>query len=854
MEQKQLVRSFLTLQDKGKISADVTMTDVTNWLMHSMSGLRLQQLPAIAKRCSAIEISPTATGRSVLNWTKKGTQMMQEVTKEVQREMRLERLWAVSKKEKGKRTTKSKKDSQDKDTEKHLGGDGEPNRSITSPSQNSNPKQISSTTPLTANTYEKGEDVNQDGKGSLSLPNMPCLQSPPYDSLDLMLSATANEKIYYSPQNLPSSAPLDRQQPFSDAKKKLSAVCQKLITEPTSPPTPPSSCKIIKCNTSTPQTLLEEHFKGLVTPEELQVVLQGIVLTLVEEVNHVLVPAIVAFEYARMLASSSPLVLPPCFAMSSLSSLSSKISPGTSSSLCTTPDVYVTYPDYTLPTCTEARQVEMASRRSSEDLWEDERHNFGKKVVAPTTSLLLKVENIIKDVIKDSVESFPKEMTLVNPMPTGSIAKDQEAEAKSGAKVKEQKPEGNTVTEVGVKTDAAADVFIDATDTSTAATTNTIAPTTDATIVTTSSKSDSPLFQKSPDNIENNTEQRLVAKDGNTVTEVGVKTVAAADVFIDATDTSTAATTNTTAPTTDATIVTTSSKSDSPLFQKSPDNIENNTEQRLVAKDVMNNCPEFRESDVSNMTEEEIHSDSANSKCGSDSGTGFVVSLEKSIWLSSKQVDEVLEKVSTILEEEWTYWSPPHLTPEPEGGHAGVEVVLPPPNGLIFASIQKMQLDKYLERKLMSFFAGQRISIPMSELPSPVDSFFPNTHENLPWSSTSAVSPMSIKVTKWLLQTIQRRNGWEGSMNSDLEGMDSRQVREKHILCEVIQALLDHLNNLSTTKSLSKKTQSESSLRPQGNTHQIGPVSADGVLSDMSLAASELTKDVMSKLLLEDSD
>ncbi|XP_063040971.1 uncharacterized protein LOC134435859 [Engraulis encrasicolus] len=1139
-EQKDLVRTFFTLQEKGEISNDMTMSDVTNWLVQSgrnyvvnqnsaaksrsMSGLRLQQLPAIAKRCSAIEITSASTGRNVLNWTNKGARMIHDVTKEVQREMRVERRWAISKKDReqrrveqmqkrlkrGKKTHKSKKGSPDKDIENRGGLEqiaeetseetteetsgvtsgvtsgetsGETTASVAaeSSSQTSSAQHISSSSSKHIAPIEYSAAILCGRRDLLekswSMPKIP---------LDPINCPRATERVYHSQPTSPRGY-LDWQHPFSDTRKKLSAICQKLVTEPTLPSTT-SYCTIpdkITSAASVPshlvksqQSFLEDHFKGVMTPEELQMVLQGIVVSLVEEVNQVLVPAIVAFQYERILPFTSPMVLPPCFAVSSTSSqcTSSKISRVTSSSnssssLCTTPEAYVTYPDYTTaecgaggaPPCCMGPHVSdgSSSSRSSENMAEEERRHFGLKVVAPTASLMLKVESIIKDVIRDSVETFKKEIQPVGkaPLPTivsrveqhtvspGDRVEDTGAKkAKRGVSFKEEpeekvletdveENEEDTEVELGIEKTDVADAFLaacttdvpiaanvdtsaaikdtpstspdsafandsintsDATSSTngsantsraitppngianagstivtalTSESTNTSAPsltagiTNGTTAAATKGNTNTSTFAAAPD-ITNNTTTATVDDTYSTTTaaapadsthtipsgedttnnaaaaasEDALKTTAAVTVdsittaavrvYMNITAARSAETpiTTTAATPVDSThaipdctepaaVVTVVSVPDSPpLFKKSPENMESTSElPRPEEKDVTSIRPDLGERSLGKVSEESLRSARSRShtsgssdtgsegSSGSGSGSGFVVSLEKCISLSARQVDEVLEKVTTALEEEQQFWLLPDTPDSLEGlffsseraSTAGVEEmstttptpVLPRPKSLIFAIIQKMQLDNYLQHKLVSFFAKQRLSAspPTTSRPEsgsisrsasqcelsssqPVGSFSypllsPDTCEQLRWADGSplgSVSPHSIKVTRWLLQTIQRRNGWQGTMSSDAEAMDSKQMREKHILCEIIQALLDHLDHLSRCEA--RKTQSESSLRTpmSGLSKQRSggerSRSMGSAVSDMSLAASELTKEVMAKLLSDDSD
>ncbi|XP_041933352.1 uncharacterized protein LOC121696093 isoform X1 [Alosa sapidissima] len=865
-EQKEMVRTFLTLQEQGRISSEVTVADVTDWIWRSMPALRLQHLPAIAKRCSAIEVSPGSTGRSELMWSVRGIWMSEEVTREVQREMRLERRWVDSKinKEKKreeriqgklkkvKKTVKSKSknvsqeglSSEDphlppKKIETRIGGQGEPSQSLdVSSSLPTSSKVPSPRGDLTTKLCERWEEL---GVGKTASPlKSPCQHSPPHADIDLIFPLTPNDRVRSSRQNSPErNISLVKQHLFSDAKKKLSEICQKLVIQPSTSPRPASACGIIRgkmpsaeqissCLIDIQQTLLENHFKGMVTSEELQIVLRGMVVTLVEEVNNILIPAITAFEYERVLPANSPKDLSSCY---NTSSTTSKISPViTSSSQCSMSEVHVTYPIYMLPNSRGASRVELWRASSPEDGQDDDRRSLRKKVVAPTAGLLLKVENLIKDIIKDSVDVFSKQTGQVNGTATVSIAKCAEDKAESDVKIQEAKPED----ERAMKVDAERCCMVspETTDNPTAVTINTTTAVTIADPIATTDKTAV---------VTMNTTTTLVSTD---ITNTAVTTDATASFTME---------TSTTAVTTDATAVVaidttfadTDFSSDRHLVEQSSDNIGKDSEQQLEANDVMSD-PEFSGSEESHVTKEAYDCESTSS----DASSGFVVSLEKSILLSSDQVDEILEKVTFALEEErLCSW----LTSSPEDKHKDAEAVSPPPNSVIFAILQKMQLDKYLQRKLMSFFVGRQMTSLGSPSTSPMAaSSHPGAQESLSWSSLSEINPHSIKVTKWLLQTIQRRNSWEGSMTSDRQEMDGQQFREKHLVCEVIQALLDHLNDVSATRSLSRQTQSESDVRA-GVTAQGGPVHVDAVVSDTSLAACEFTKDIVSKLLLEDN-
>lgn len=693
--------------------------------------------------------------------------------------------------------------------------------------------------------------------------------------------------------------------------------------------------------------------------------LKGIVVTLVEKVNKVLIPAIVAFEHERELAANSP---NDCY---DSSSSTAKVSPVTSSSCCSMPEVRVTYPDYTLPTSRGPSRVELWSVSSPEDGQDYDRLRLGKKVIAPTASLLLRVENLIKDIIKDSVEVFTAQTGQANVMASVNIATDAGAKTEPDAEIIETKPKevrvmdvvaerccmvspettDTTTTDATALSSEATALSSDATASSSDATalssddtddiafviSNTIAPVTMDTIASTTDKT-AVVIMNTTTAVTMDTlgpTDQIAVITMNTATTVIAETFATTDKTAvvslnsptgDATDTigptdktavvtmntTTAVTMDTTATlhksavvtlntptavttettsntdkttvetlntaiaatmdtiatmnktdvtlnattcvTTDATTVSnmdttcmdTDLNTDRHLNKQLREGKEKDSKQQLEAKDATNSCPEISESEASHVTEE-VDDDSEGS-------SAFVVSLEKSIQLSSDQVDEILEKVTCILEEERPYlWVPSDMLTLEDGPASDLEPTFPSPNCVIFAIIQKMQLDKYLERKLMSFFAGRQMTSQGIVSMSPSASSLRGAQESLSWNSLAEVNPHSIKVTKWLLQTIQRRNCWQGNMTSDLEAMDVRQMREKHLICEVIHALLDHLNNVSTTQSISRQTRSETDVCGLGIVAHGGPLHVDTVVSETSLAASELTNDVMSKLVLEDN-
>ncbi|XP_076863945.1 uncharacterized protein LOC143516272 isoform X2 [Brachyhypopomus gauderio] len=102
VDQKKLVRSILTLQEHGTTLSDVTVCDITNWLskngkifLRSKWGesSSLTKLPDVG--CSS-----NSPYTSELTWSTTSYKSLHEITKEVWREMKLERHWWINQQEK----------------------------------------------------------------------------------------------------------------------------------------------------------------------------------------------------------------------------------------------------------------------------------------------------------------------------------------------------------------------------------------------------------------------------------------------------------------------------------------------------------------------------------------------------------------------------------------------------------------------------------------------------------------------------------------------------------------------------------------------------------------------------------
>ncbi|XP_034150724.1 fibrous sheath-interacting protein 2 [Esox lucius] len=305
-EQKELVRKFLNLKQQGQIPEHISLSDVTEWLLHR--GRRLfskrqqaimtrsfpdnyTRLPKIAMRSNVVDLvcCPSSPCRSKRIWNAKGRALLHEVTKEVKREMRLEQHMLTN------RQKKEKANQEKQQKRMCFKGCKKKRHSLTKTDPQDSPESM-------GNTFGSDPDNTQ---------------------VDLVGCATTS---------------ISAHQPSSNPEQKcegLSAVCQDMIESMNqkSPISYHNLCakgpglvdtisssliprgillgqggylqSITKQLSEIEQRLLEEHIKGTITAEELHGIMQSVVVSVVEEVNRILIPAIMAFEVERRTNSIS---------------------------------------------------------------------------------------------------------------------------------------------------------------------------------------------------------------------------------------------------------------------------------------------------------------------------------------------------------------------------------------------------------------------------------------------------------------------------------------------------------------------------------------------------------------------
>ncbi|XP_024299273.2 uncharacterized protein LOC112265998 [Oncorhynchus tshawytscha] len=230
--------------------------------------------------------SPTC--RSELLWNAKGRALLQEVSKEVKREMRLEQRWVTSQREK----EKMKRERQ----QRRLKGGKKDSPTKTDSQDNSESMDnilISVSNP----------DNNQfDPSDHHSLPSpveQKCDVTRKLSALCHNMVEAVNQKSIISAHNLFAEGP-----GLVDSVSSTLVTCSSLIGQAG------SLQSITQQLSEIEQRLLMEHFKGTITTEDLHTIIHSVVVTVVEEVNGILIPAIMAFEYERLTGSVSSSDIP----------------------------------------------------------------------------------------------------------------------------------------------------------------------------------------------------------------------------------------------------------------------------------------------------------------------------------------------------------------------------------------------------------------------------------------------------------------------------------------------------------------------------------------------------------------
>ncbi|XP_070968557.1 serine-rich adhesin for platelets-like isoform X2 [Oncorhynchus clarkii lewisi] len=236
-----------------------------------------------------LDCCSSLTCRSELLWNAKGRALLQEVSKEVKREMRLEQRWVTSQQEK----EKMKRERQQK---RRLKG-GKKDSPAKTDSQD-NPESMDNILISVSNP-----DNNQfDPSDHHSLPSpveQKCDVTRKLSALCHNMVEAVNQKSIISAHNLFAEGP-----GLVDSVSSTLVTCSSLIGQAG------SLQSITQQLSEIEQRLLKEHFKGTITTEDLHTIIHSVVVTVVEEVNGILIPAIMAFEYERLTGSVSSSDIP----------------------------------------------------------------------------------------------------------------------------------------------------------------------------------------------------------------------------------------------------------------------------------------------------------------------------------------------------------------------------------------------------------------------------------------------------------------------------------------------------------------------------------------------------------------
>ena len=567
-----------------------------------------------------------------------------------------------------------------------------------------------------------------------------------------------------------------------------------------------------------------------ITSEELQMIMRDVVVTVVEEVNSILIPAIMAFESERLMSRSSDT---PTTTRSTLSS-SEYYRPFSGSLSSSTPQRLIGSAALPVPeenrnaTSLEKPEIPLSPLMSSEN--EPPPVSCTLPLESSRASLLVKVEGLLQDVIKATVNQG-----------------DRKDESKSNNLNMEERGEVESrsveAASRGINKDIPLEDLYQVAASSERAIGD-IIPKVEAYGVDTSVDALSDTKEEDVASVEDRKEV-MAAQEVNTsvyvlpdTKEKKEKTVADCKTKHKQ-EAKAEGSLDTEAKLTEALEV-------NPLDKEAT--IEMNIHEPSVTAER-----EFR-SDL--ITQAELSSCTAgglefqlDEEDGGKPHKGQFKSLARIMTLSSDQVDEILEKVIDVLIEErhvvlFPEDSPansPSLTttsPEsrpvsgplccvsvgPEPHLQGPGEDFDPPGKLLGGRSGSLFLDPQLSQEKVSYaeilpYANRIINVLVHEihndnnLGEPVGGLkentllrrnvmLPSVHSARSKESVSeipvlrvlkkadlrsllAANPNSIRVTLWILQTIQRRHGWMGH-----ENISGKQPMESRLLCEVIQILV----------------------------------------------------------------
>ncbi|XP_062343066.1 uncharacterized protein LOC134040913 [Osmerus eperlanus] len=822
------------------IASTVTMSDVTEWLlqrgrnifnMRKANRLRLSsarevesdsffpKLPCIAPSSNMVclDCSSSATYRSEMMWNSKGRQILEEITREVRREMRLKSKGAVDQRAR----EKQKKDSY------------EFRRYLKAQRKRLECEAVENDTSCAENITLDPTITQVDGTASANSCSFEYKPWPSYTEpgcgVKTELSSLCQNLVVAVTKRSIVSA--HSPQPFNEGctsnASSVLGTCGSLIEDS-------DSFQSISWQLSEiQQTLLEEHFKGTITSEELQVIMRDVVVTVVEEVNSILIPAIMAFEYERLMSRSSDT---PTTTRSTLSS-SEYYRPFSGSLSSSTPQRLI---GAALPvpeenrnaTSLEKPEIPLSPLKSSEN--EPPPVSCTLPLESSRASLLVKVEGLLQDVIKATVNQGDRKdeskSNNLNMEERGEVESKGVEAASRGIKKAIPLEELYQVAATSERAIREKEVIGD------------IIP--KAHGVDTSVDALSDTKEEDVASVEDR-------KDVMAAPEVKTSVCVLPDTKKKKEETVADWRTNHKQEAEAEGSLDTEAKRTEALEVNPRDKeatIEVNTDKPPVTAERDFRSDSITKAEMSSCTAGGVEFQ-LDEEDGGKPHKGLFKSLARIMTLSSDQVDEILEKVIDVLIEERHVVlfpedspanSPSLTTSSPESRpvsgplccvSVGQEPHLQcpgedfdPPGKLLGGRSGSLFLDPQLSQEKVSYaeilpYANRIINVLMHEMHNdnnlcePVGGLkenpllqrnvmLPSVHSTRSKESASeipvlrvlkkadlrsllAANPNSIRVTLWILQTIQRRHGWMGH-----ENISGKQPKESRLLCEVIQILV----------------------------------------------------------------
>ncbi|KAL0962179.1 hypothetical protein UPYG_G00336730 [Umbra pygmaea] len=310
-EQKQLLRTFLTRQQQGQIPDNLTLSDVTEWLLARGSSLfsqmkqaararrfpakneveeefSLSRLPKITKKYSLgnLNCCPCSTCSSKMIWNAKGHALLQEVIKEVKREIRLERYTHTKKEQKEKMKQKRQQ------KRLCLKGQKMEMHSPTRTGQQNSPETLKNLVESVSDSDNTLDDLVDFTKTRLSTHQISPYPEQKHERLSAMCQ---NQVEYVKPKSAISAHNI-----CTDSPGLVDTISFSLVTGGSQFGQFGNLTQLSEIK----QRKTEEDFEGTITTEELQAFTQSVVMPGLKEVNRVLTPSIVTSDHDRLKDSS----------------------------------------------------------------------------------------------------------------------------------------------------------------------------------------------------------------------------------------------------------------------------------------------------------------------------------------------------------------------------------------------------------------------------------------------------------------------------------------------------------------------------------------------------------------------